>query len=204
MNYIDCKELNLYIFNLNQPIFDFTYNIFISKFNSEICVKYNSVKLLEVSEDSLRIEFLHSSNILYGCITQLDDKVKEEIILNGESWFGNNLNTDTINNMFKYSIKLPEKLPGFPTMEFKISENCGVFGVSGKRRMAIGKLKPNMEIEIGFSVSGVHFYKNRCNLVYCVNYIKVINNVCLMLEDLFGGNSDEENIEDEINTMLST
>lgn len=200
MNYIDCK--NLYMFNLNQPTFDYTYNIFISKFNNDMNIKY-TVKLNEIIEEAdnlqLKIEFLHSSNSLYSYVMQLDNKVKTEIILNGPNWFGDSLNADTINNMFKQSIQLPGKLPGFPTMDLKISENCEVYGISGKRKMAINKLKPNMEIEIGFSVDGVYFYKNKCNLVYYVNHIRVINNVCLIWEDLFS--SDDENEIDQIDDL---
>ncbi len=215
MSYLDYKKVNLYMFNFEQPNFESTYNIFISNLiktdetglpgtNSQLNVKSDGLKLLCIKDNSLQIEFLPSSNNFYNFINTLDAKAKDEIIKKGLDWFGNNLNIDTVNNIYKQSIQLPVKLPGFPILNFKISENCKITGTR-RKKLTIDDLKPNMEIELSFIIEGVYFYKNKCNLVYCVNCIKVINGMCQTLENLFSDNDElnknDNNIDSETNDI---
>jgi len=198
MQFCDYKEINLYSFRFNQPIFESNYNIFISKLtdNNDIDktmnIKSDSLRLLNFKDNILQIEFLYSSNNFYKFISTLDSQSKEEIIKNGSDWFGNSLNTDTINNIFKQSICLPNKLPGFPTINFKLDEKCKIVGKK-RKKLTQNELKPNMEVELSFSVDGIHFQKNKCNLVYIVHHIKIVNDVCQSFENLFGEDDDAVN-----------
>lgn len=213
MTYLDYKKVNLYMFSLEQPVYDSTYNVFISNLTKmdsldtsnksmKLNVKSDSVKLLCIKDNTLQIEFLPSSNNFYNFINTLDMKAKDEIIKKGSDWFGvNSLNIDTVNNMYKQSSQLPIKLPGFPTVNFKIDENCKITGAR-RKKLAIESLTQNMEIELSFTVEGVYFYKNKCHLVYCVNCIKVINGMCQTLENLFSDNNDNNNnIDSETNDI---
>jgi len=214
MQFQDYKEINLYSFHFNQPEFESNYNIFISKLtnnidndnkNTNMNIKTDSLRLLSFKDNVLQIEFLYSSNNFYKFISNLDSYSKEEIIKNGSEWFGNNLNTDTINNIFKSSVHLPDKLPAFPTIHFKLDEKCKIIGKK-RKKLTSNELKPNMEIELSFTVDGVHFQKNKCNLVYNVHQIKIINDICQSIESLFA--EDEEvntgDIDSEANDVTAS
>ena len=211
MNYLDYKKVNLYMFSLAQPNYESDYNVFISKLiemdisgqTKQLNVKSDSLKLVYIciKDNNLQIEFLPSSNNFYNFINALDVKAKDEIIKKGPEWFGNSLNSDTVNNIYKQSVQLPVKLPGFPTVNFKIGENCKIVGAR-RKKLIFDSLKPNMEIELSFTIEGVYFNKNKCNLVYCVNCIKVINGMCQTLENLFSDN-DEQHKNDNKNDIDS-
>lgn len=210
MQFCSYNEINLYEFHLNVPDFDSNYSIFISNIlnsntNSTMNIKSGNLRLLNFKDDILQIEFLHSSNNFYEFINNIDLQFKNEIIKNGTDWFGDQVNVDTFNNIFKPSISLPIKLPGLPTMNFKCDTDCKV---SGKRRKKLSKndLKQNMEIELHFMIEGIHFHKNKCHLIYNVKNIRVLNNICQTFENSFGENNNQtfKDVESEINNIITS
>jgi|688.fasta_scaffold136527_2 hypothetical protein len=210
MQFFDHKKIDLYKFHLNDPKFDHNYNIFISELfdndNNLINIKSSSLRLLNVKNNILNTELLYSSTEFYEFINKLDEHVKNEIIKNGSRWFGNNLNTDTINNMFKRSVFLPDRLPGFPTFIFEINDETKI--INKRKKISIDNLHNNMELEISFIINGVYFFKNKCNLIYTTKEIKVINDMCQTIESLFEDSDNEEcspnNTESEINDVISS
>mgnify|MGYP001488336931 CR=1 FL=1 len=215
MQFHNYNEINLNLFDLNVPIFNSNYNIFISKIlnnniqkidnndivndiNNTINIKSDSLRLLNFKDDVLQTEFLYSSNDFYKFINSLDVQFKNEIIKKGTEWFGNNLNSDTVNNIFKQSVILPDKLPGLPTVNFKWDDTCKISS-NKKKKLSKNDLKQNMEIELDFIVEGIYFYKNRCHLVFNVKHIKILNDVCQSFESLFEDNDNSNNDHDNEN-----
>ena len=72
---------------------------------------------------------------------------------------------------------LPQDTPNIVIPGTKITQR--------RKKLSIDDLKPNMEIEIDFSINGIHFYKNKCNIIFGANNIKVFNNTCQIMENLF-------------------
>jgi hypothetical protein len=203
MQFCDYNEINLCEFHLNVPDFDSNYSIFVSNIlnsntNSIMNIKSGNLRLLNFEDDMLQIEFLYSSNNFYEFINNVDSQFKNEIIENGTDWFGDHVNIDTFNNIFKPSINLPTKLPGLPTMNFKCDIDCKI---TGKRRKKLSKsdLKQNMEIELHFVIEAIHFHKNKCHLIYNVKNIRVLNNICQTFESLFGENNYNQNNQNKQN-----
>lgn len=196
MQFCNYNEINLHIFHLDIPYFDFDNNVFISKLfdnndNHSMNIKSDSLRLLNLKDDTLQMEFLYSSNNFYNFINNLDMQSKNEIIKNGFEWFGNSLNIDTIDNLFKQSVILPTKIPGLPTINFKCDDLCKITS-NKKKKLSKNDLKPNMEIELCFVVDGIHFYKNKCHLIYNVKQIKILNDICQSFESLFKTNEDDD------------
>lgn len=189
MQFHNSKEFDLGSFNLTQPLFDTDHNIFISKLsnanNESMAIKSDSLRLLSCNNDILQVELLHSSNSFYKFINDLDAISKEQILKNGTDWFGNSLNADTINNIFKRSVHLPVRLPAFPTLDLIIDSNCKMVGKRRKKMSAVD-LKANMEVELSFIVDGVYYYKNKCHLLYKVQNIRLLTDTCLTTSSFFG------------------
>lgn len=214
MQFCDYKEIDTNLFHLNVPEFDYNYNIFISRLlntntnvKSKVTmnIKSDSLRLLDIKDGILQVEFLYSSNDFYEFINGIDSQFKEEIIVNGSDWFGNNLNNDTINNIFKQSVNLPVKIPGLPTINFRYDDNCKISGIK-RKKLSMDDLKPNMEIELHFTVEGIYFYKNRCHLIHNVKQIKILNDTCQSFESLFGENDEDQScdVESETNDVTAS
>lgn len=196
---MNCQEFDLQSLNFLHPIFNDRQGIFISNTNnSNITLNSAGMKLTSINNDVITVEFLYSqdSDDFYKFIGQLDTRAKNTILDNGVEWFGSGLNEDTINNMFKRTVTLPDCLPSFPTMKFIVLGDCKISGTR-KKKMTVNDLKEGMEIIVSFYIEGIFFYKNRCCLVYKARQIKVLNNICQTLQNLFGAEHEVNYIESE-------
>lgn len=199
--------INLNDYNLQQPTFNSDFNGFVSALvnnNSlQLQIESPSLKLISVNEDNIVIEFLPSSNDFYTLINQIDEYIKNLIIKNGPTWFGVNLNEETINRLFHKSINLPKNIPSLPHMEF-ILDPKAVKIKNKKRKGQLSDLLPNMEIKLDLTVSGVQFYKHMFCVCFEINQLFIINNVCQSLECFFN-NAEEQifecNVESESNDI---
>lgn len=193
MEFIDYNQVNIDTLTIKAPIFDSIKGIFISALTndgSDVCIDKVVMKLKSIHDNELELEFIYSDNDLYKFVHDIERYCKNQIIINGSNWFGRNLNEDTINNIYKISISLPDKIPALPYMTFICNEDCKI---SRKRKkIEFSDLKPNMEIEIGFCINGIQYYKNKCGLCYCLNYIKVINDICQSFDCLFENEDDDD------------
>jgi hypothetical protein len=201
MQFRNYKTVDMRSFSLDQPKYDSKKETFISKFNNQARIKTDSIRLLNIEDGTLQVEMLYSSNDFYNYVGDFDCHTKSEIVKNGPEWLGGSLNEITINNMFKKTMQLPEKLPMFPTMNFEYND----IKVMGKRRkkLSVNDLKPNMEIEVGFTIDGVYFYKDKCYVCYIAQQIQVINENSPSICKIFGM-KDETTETNAIEEVIGT
>ena len=182
---------NFYIFNLSEP--KFNANKFISEFidenNSPAYIKSGNLRLIDITGNILTAEFLYSSQEFYSLIKEMDKYLKSQLVEKGPMWFGNKFDTDKINNLFRPSILLPDKLPGLPLIKFKLNENYKIVG-KDDNRYDIDDLKTDMEIKVNFSIDGIEFHKNMCNVSFTVYQINIMKNFCQTLDNLYYPNSE--------------
>lgn len=209
MQFLNYNEINLYDYQLLMPTFNDSKNIFESELNKKCMIKSDHMKLLDIKDNTIRCEFLYNTNKFYQFMLKSDNYYKGCIINNAVGWFGNSLNGDTINNMFKGVIALPNKLPNFPTVELVLDSGCEILNRSNKS-IRLDQLKLNMEVVLFISLECLEFYKSRCNLRYKVHKVQSMGSVCQVLENLFnhGDNEseidDRDNIDDEINDITAS
>lgn len=205
MEFLNYNEVDIDTINVEFPSFDSHKGIFISSVTrngNTICIKKVIMKLLNINNNELELEFLYSDNNFYKFIYSLDKCCREQIIKNGSTWFGSNLNDDTINNIYKNSINLPVKIPALPFIRFNCAEECKI--IKKRKKLEISELKPNMELEIDLTITGIEYYKNKCHLSYSVQSIKVINDICQSFDSLFDADNIESNIDSETNDMTAS
>jgi len=195
MRFCCYNEINLYDLSLDLPQYNQTNQIFISKVLNNgnikpLNIKSDSLRLVSFKDNILQTEFLYSSNNFYKFINDMDTQFKNEIIYNGTKWFGENINNNTLNNIFKYSVSLPDKLPGLPMLNFILDDSCKI--LNKKKQTNIDDLKQNMEIELQFTIEEIHYQKYKCYPVFKIKQIKIVNDICQTLESLLDSSSKEE------------
>ncbi len=198
--------MNLYIFNLSEPVFN--ENKFTAKLIDEnqngAYMKSSNLRLLGISNNVLSVEFLYSSQEFYNFIKSVDDYLKNEIIDNGPKWFGDKFDSDKVNNLFRSSVHLPEKLPGLPFMNFKLTSDCIIMD-RDNRKCEFDDLKINMEVKLHYSIDGVEFYKNYCEVSYSIYEIDISKYSCQTLDDIFSQSTEAMNdTENEIMDLAAT
>jgi len=196
------NEIDINSYHLSEPIYDELNDIYMCKLtdtkNKEIRVKSSSMRLLDLIDNNLRLEFIHTSNDFYQFVNNLDNYLKEGV-KEQLSKLLENINKDTLDNLFKSSINLPDKLPSLPFMKFKLDSTCK-FAANRRRKISIESLKQNTEIEIHLFITGVNLYKNKYEVIYNVHQVKLIGDYSPSLVDLLTKNPNEddgtnENIE---------
>ena len=205
MEFLNYNQVDVDTINVEFPGFDPHKGIFISGVTRDgniICIKKVIMKLLNLNNNELELEFLYSDNNFYKFIYSLDKCCRGQIIKNASTWFGSNANEDTINNIYKNSINLPVKIPALPFMRFNYDEECKI--MKKRKKLEISELKSNMELEIDFTITGIQYYKNKCNLCYSIQSIKVLNDICQSFDSLFDEDNVESNIDSETNDMTAS
>ncbi|QKF94018.1 hypothetical protein QKU48_gp0560 [Fadolivirus algeromassiliense] len=199
MELLNYNQIILNELKLNQPIFDHDKDIFISelvKDDIKIGIKGVNFKCININNNELNLEFLFSNSNFYTLMMDLDKYVKEQIVTNGSEWFGNKLNENTINNIYKCSINLPNKIPALPYIRFICSDECKI--IKKRKKISLSELNKNMELEIDFVIDGVCYYKNKCHLQYTIVSIKVINDICQSFESLFNDSEEDNDVDNDI------
>lgn len=180
------NETNLYDYKLLEPEFDSTNNIFASKLqdnkNKELKIKSGNMRFLSKQDNYIKVEFLHTSNEYYQYIKSLDTFLKSEAEKHLTSMLGN-VNKETLDNLFRSSIIVPDKLPALPMMMFKLNENCKFSGLK-RRKLSIDDFKENANVEIHYVVHGINYFKNKCEIVYDVLQLKLVEATTETLEEL--------------------
>ena len=192
--------------NLLQPTFDSTKEIFVSKLQSDdnsVNIKNISFKLLNVNGNILELEFLCSSSDFYLFLLKLDDVMKSVLVAKWNEWFGGNLNDETLNNLYKLSVTLPTKIPSLPYFKCCITDDCKI--LQGRKKMTISDLKHGMQLDLAIIIDGIQYNKNKCNMNYNTNHIKIVNEICQSFESLFENNENEiHDLNSETNDITAS
>jgi len=187
-------EVKLYDYTLSEPEFDSANNIFTSKLldnkNKELRIKSGNMRLVSRQDKQIRVEFLHTADEYYQYIKNLDSLLKGEAEKHLSNILGN-INKDTLDNMFRSSILLPEKLPSLPVMVFQLNDNCKFTGLK-RRKATLEDFKENSNIEVHFVVHGINYFKNKCEIIYDVLQLKLVEASCETIESLINKNSEIE------------
>lgn len=194
------KTIDLNTYQIENPIFDYNQKIYTSKLVNPV-IKSQNLRIMSIINGSdqsdcvIKTEFMPWSNNFYDFVQKSESHIKNLIVTKSVDLFGHSVNSETIGNLFKGSIFLPDKIPNLPTMNFiivikKDKPDCKLINSKGKN-MKFSDLTNDMEVEISYDIRELTFHKTKCYLSYVVKEIKVINNICASLECLL--NSSETN-----------
>lgn len=185
------NDIGLYDFSLDDLKFDAVTNTY----KSNIVYKNKGIKfytpfLKFIGFDKLsqhaRFEFLFNENDFYTFMINFENYIKEKIINEGERMFGHKPVPDTINNLFKSCISLPNKIPSLPLIQFKVND---VNAVSGQ------------EVKLLISPVHIEFHKYSCYIMYDIYDIKATGNNCQLIYYSFS--DKEQNEYDELDYIDS-
>lgn len=187
-------EINLDDYKLSEPDFDSVNNIFTSKLldnkNKELRIKSGNMRLISRQETNIKTEFLHTADEYYQFTKTLDSYLKGEAEKHLTNILGN-INKDTLDNLFRSSISLPDKLPSLPIMVFKLNDSCKFTGLK-RRKASLEDFGENSNIEVHYVIHGINYFKNKCEIVYDVLQLKLVNASCETIEQLINKNSEIE------------
>jgi hypothetical protein len=193
------NDIDLYNYHLTEPIHDEIKDVFMCKLvddkDKEVRLKSSSMRLLDLVDNDIRLEFVHTANDFYQFIINLDTHLKDEVHKQLTNMLGT-LNKETLDNLFKSSINLPVKLPSLPYMMFKLDDTCK-FAANRRRKISIDNLKQNNEIEVHLIIQGIYLYKNRYELVYKVYQVKLIGDYHPSLPDLLAKGTELDEKDDD-------
>lgn len=194
MSFFYYNEINLYDYKLSEPNFDTINSIFTSKFldtkDKELKLKSGNMRLVSTQDKIIKAEFLHTSDEYYQYIKNIDSYLKSEAEKHLSNILGN-INKETLDNLFKSSILLPEKIPALPTMIFRLNDNCKFIGQK-RRKITLEEFKENSNIEVHFVIHGINYYKNKCEIIYDVLQLKLIDTTCETIENLINKTQEIE------------
>jgi hypothetical protein len=187
-NYTDINVASINLGTL-EPESDY----YISKISPAIVFSTPKMKLASIDElhrkdrYKLEAEFLLYKADFYEKLLEIDNYVLDTILSNSEKWFGVKLNKDTLDMLFRRNIRLPKKLTSTPVLELNVDTNvCKVMDKTDHKIDFI-ELREDYEVSFVISVGAINFHKNKYNLVYDVQEIKIHNYFCptseYMLED---------------------
>ena len=186
------NEANLYDYHLSEPEFDDVDKLYKSKLLDDkkkgLRIKSGNMRFLSKQDKYIKAEFLHTTNDYYQYIKNIDSHLKGEAEKHLLNILGN-INKDTLDNMFRSSILLPEKIPSLPTMLFKLNDDCKFAGLK-RRKATIDDFKEDSNIEVHFIIHGINYFKNRCEIVYDVLQLKLIETSCETIETLINKTSE--------------
>ena len=190
-NVIYDEHKNLYFseikYNLGDNIFDL----------ANIGFETDNMKLLKISNTSIHVEFLHTSNKFYNFIKNIDDHIVHNVIKNSKKYFGIDFQHNTFSSIYSKSIKLPDKIPALPKLILELCTDCSIF--NRHNRISIDDLKEGQEIQMIINIDKIYFDKCSAWLKYSVKRICIINNLCPTLDCLFDEIDNYElDSEDEI------
>ena len=144
----------------------------------------DKMKIKSIENNKLTVEFLDNHPKFYKFIFNFDRFIFKSIIDNGESWFGNKPNYNTIDRLFKRSIIQQESLTCNPTMEFHLEDECVIRDLNGDKTK-LSELNENNEISCKVNIKQIFFLENQFYLDYIIEEIIVENYICQQTECLF-------------------
>jgi hypothetical protein len=193
---IGFDELDLYSIKINSPEFDEKRNIYISKiyysengkltnfvFNTPI-MRIVKVDYYNENYFMIEVEFPLTEPSFYDFFYLIDIMIRDNILLNGEEWFGAKLNFDTLDNLFKKTIKIPKKITLLPTIEFFIPTkfnnknlipNC-ILVDDNNNKVNLDELKEGNQISFRLNLNNINFFASKYTLCYLCEKIILSNN----------------------------
>lgn len=141
-------------------------------------------KIKKIDEDFIELEFLPLTANFYTFVRDLDYYIIQYLHDNSEYLFGQEINYDTINQLYEKSIMLPESIPAFPYMVIEIDPKC-VFLDKDKYEVNAENVPIGSEVTPILKLTDVIFYKHKYSLVWSVKIIKVENNLSTNFDYLF-------------------
>ncbi|CAH6421775.1 Hypothetical protein KVN_LOCUS461 [uncultured virus] len=187
-------NLDLYSLKICDPELDEKNKIYISKINYFSNGKINdfvfntpNMKLISIKYYNeyyfvAELEFILNCMEFYDFFYSIDIFIRDIILLNGEEWFGAKLNFDTLDNLFKKTVKIPKKLNSLPTIEIFIPTKFGSNFISdclivnkNNEKISLEDLIENSEISLRLNLKNINFYASKYNLNYVCEKI-VLNN----------------------------
>lgn len=153
------KNINLEDISISEPVYVDDNNSYVSKIlyndndiNDHINLIIENANIIKNIGNELMVEI--KDPYFYNLIYHLDNTILTYIINNSERLFGGKVDSRSINNMLIRSFRIPEILGRNPYMVL-----CGNIPCD------------NRLYNIGISINGVCFYKNRFHIIYNVNNI---------------------------------
>ena len=210
MTTLEYSNINLYSIILNDPIYNKDDNIYVSsiRYNiednlEEFYIKSSRLKVINIEKigniTKIEAEFLLTEPKFYEIVHSMDNYVIDQVVKNGNEWFGINLNYDTIENLFKKTIELPQRLDNFPKMIIFILSDSTIYDKSGEK-ILVEDIKENNEIITTLHLKNIEFHVNKYNLVYIAKTIEICNYFCQTSHYLF----DDSDELDSINEISET
>ena len=185
---------------LNEPQFNSTEGFYRSDVKS-MKIRTPEMRYLGGEESMIYLEFLPNNNELYKIIKSVDEQILKQLVKNGKSWFGNELSYDTVERLLVPSINLPVNLKSYPYVIFETNDNVQVYDKIGET-IDVSDLKPDNEVSVTFYVDHVIFHQNKFEIVYIVEKIEILNNVCQSKRCTIDDNSDNDDSElDFVNSV---
>jgi len=177
------------IYNKKNDSFQSSINLIKSNSIIDFIFETDKMKIRSVDNDQnqntvLTLEFLDNYPNFYRFIYELDCSILDKVIENGEEWFGNKPNYDTMNRLFKKSIIQQSSLTVNPTMEFILDDDCIIKDIDGSKIKA-SDLEELNEISCKINLMKIVFFENQFFLDYQVEEVIVENYVCQQTECLF-------------------
>ena len=102
------------------------------------------------------------------------------------------VNKETIKNLFRSNILLPETLSSNPGLKFKINidENNNL---KLNNKINLEEIKKNIKLKLYLNLSNVNFYKNKIIININIENINISNNYSSITEYSFSDNKYAEN-----------
>lgn len=202
-NYTDIN-LNSIIFN--DPIYNKNDDIFESNIkysngdsSDDFTINTARLRIVKIKKygdvTKLVVEFLLSEPKFYEVIKNIDEYTINKVVENSERWFGNKSKYETIENLFKNTIELPNKLHNFPVMAIYLLNDCKIYNKVGDL-VNINQLKENNEITTELQLKNIEFHVHKYNLDYICSKINIINYFCQVSHYLFTDSDDISSLED--------
>lgn len=189
---ISYEDIDLNLMRLNDLELELIENnkTFVSKikYNGQnFDMKTSLLKLVDIKKENdicmIEVEFLSKFSDFYELIYDIDDFVLNQILSKSNKWFGaEKMNPETIENLFKRTLQLPNKLSRNPTMKLIVDKKIDVKdGIK------------NSEIRLILNLDKIIFYPNMYLLNYNVIELEIVDDSC---EKLFSDDSRQSYTSD--------
>ena len=136
---------------------------------SEILDKKNTIIMTELNKNHLE---------MYDCLLNIDQSNISHTFKHSQEWFGKELTSEIIQEMYKSSIKAFSKEKN-PTLNFKLpiiknNIECTIYDQQ-RNYLAIDAIQPDIDVNFIIHIKGLKFLKQNYYCEYYVSQIKVYN-----------------------------
>lgn len=207
---MEYSDVNLYSITFSEPIYQEEDSIYSSTVQYEdgenegdFYIKTSRLRVDEIQKvgnlTKITVEFLLSDPKFYEVVRSIDNYVVDEIVKNGDEWFGISPKYDTIENLFKKTVQLPDRLEKFPRMDIFVVGEVEVIDKNGDN-VSIDNLKVNNEIVAVLQLRNIEFHINKYNLIYTVEKVEICNYFCQSSHYLFDDSDELDSMNDNSET----